>query len=154
MKPVWLGLAMVALVSAALTQEASKGLGDDPSKFDTQVESAMLKKDVAFLQGVLAEDVRFTHGPRPDGTRMVWDRARWLESTPKSMATERNLDSVEVEPHGDIVETTGHVQVKTSVATNPEYHIWYVRVYAKRDGRWQLLSNRTVREVRGATAEK
>ena len=53
-----------------------------------------------------------------------------------------------------MVETTGHVHVKSGNSSNPEYHIWYVRVYAKRDGRWQLLSNRTVREVDGAMPAK
>ena len=46
----------------------------------------------------------------------------------------RERDSIQVEPHADVVETTGHVHVKTNKS---EYHIWYVRVYAKREGRWQ-----------------
>jgi hypothetical protein len=144
----------VLLACAASAQTPSNPLGNEPAKFDEKLESAMLHKDVAFLQSALADDVRFTHGTGPNGTHNVWDKARWLEMTPKSPATERNLDSVEVEPHGDVIETTGHTQVKTSNAANPEYHIWYVRVYAKRDGRWQLLSNRTVRQANGPMPAK
>ncbi len=149
MRKFSLAIAAALVAFAALAPERANPLGDDPAKFDTQVEVAMLRKDVGFFQAVLADDVRFTHG-----TAMVWDKARWLASLPKSTSTERNLDSVEVEPHGDVIETTGHIQVKTSIAANPEYHIWFVRVYARRNGRWQLLSNRTVRQVNGPLPSK
>jgi hypothetical protein len=153
MRTVTLTVLSFVLICGSLAQTANP-LGDDPAKFDAKLEAAMLNKDVAFLEAVLADDVRFTHGVGPNGTRNVWNRARWLEQTPKSVATERNLDSVEVERHGDVIETTGHTQVKTSVAANPEYHVWFVRVYAKKDGRWQLLSNRTVQQARGPLPTK
>lgn len=109
----------------------------------------MLHNDVAFLQKALADDVRFTHG-----TGLVWDKTKWLAAAPTSKFTARDLSSVEVEPHGDIIETTGHTHVRGSNAENPEYHIWYVRVYARRKGVWQIVSNRTVRQVNGPTTEK
>lgn len=124
-------------------------LGIDPAKFDAQIEAAMLRKDVAFFQQVLSPDVRFSHG-----TGTVWNKQQWLDALPNATYTARDLDSVEVEPHGDVVETTGHIHIKTSSAKNPEYNIWYVRVYARRDGRWRLLSNRTVRQVNGAMPQK
>ena len=144
-------VAVVGLVLAfgASAQNAGNPLGDDPPKFDQQMEAAALRQDVAFFQTVLSDDVRFTHG-----TGLVQDKTKWLASAGKSKYFLRDLDSVEVESHGDVVETTGHVHVKSGNARNPEYHIWYVRVYAKRDGRWQLLSNRTVREVDGAMPAK
>ena len=104
----------------------------------------MLHRDVAFLQTVLSDDVRFTHG-----TGAVWDKHEWLEVAPKSSAIARTLDSMVIEAHGDVIETVGHVGIKTSDTKVGEYHIWYVRVYARRNGIWQLLSNRTVREVNG-----
>lgn len=147
---MWLRFFALLLVSlSAFGQQTANPLGDDPSKFDEKLEAAALHNDVAFFQAVLSDDVRFTHG-----TGQVQDRAKWLESAPRSKYFVRELDSVEVEPHGDVVETTGHVHVKSGNARRPEYHIWYVRVYAKRAGRWQLLSNRTVREVDGPMAEK
>jgi hypothetical protein len=141
--------AALMLTVTAAAQSRNNPLGDDPAKFDEKVEAAALHNDLAFFQAVLADDVRFTHG-----TGLVQDRAKWLEATPRSKYSARELDSVEVEPHGDVVETTGHVQVKSGNPRNPEYHIWFVRVYAKRDGRWQLLSNRTVRQVNGALPAK
>jgi hypothetical protein len=79
----------------------------------------------------------------------VWDKQQWLEMVPTSSATIRTLEPVVIEAHGDVVETVGHIQIKTKDPQNPEYHIWYVRVYARRNGIWQLLSNRTVRLVNG-----
>ena len=144
-------LALVALMLAvtAWAQSPKNPLGDDPSKFDEKLEAAAMNNDVAFFEAVLSNDVCFTHG-----TGLVQDRAKWLASAPKAKYFARELDSVEVEPHGDVVETTGHVHVKSANPQRPEYHIWFVRVYAKRDGRWQLLSNRTVKEVDGPTATK
>jgi hypothetical protein len=144
-------VAVVGLILAfgASAQSAGNPLGDDPAKFDEKMEAAALRQDVAFFQAVLSDDVRFTHG-----TGLVQDKAKWLASAGKSKYFLREIDSVEVEPHGDVVETTGHVHVKSGNPSNPEYHIWYVRVYAKRDGRWQLLSNRTVREVDGPMPAK
>jgi hypothetical protein len=131
-------IAVIVLACAVPAQTMSNPLGDDSSKFDEKLEASALHNDLAFFQAVLSDDVRFTHG-----TGLVQDRAKWLDDVPKAKYLVRELDSVEVEPHADVVETTGHVHVKTS---RSEYHIWYVRVYAKREGRWQLLSNRTVRQ--------
>lgn len=142
-------IVLLVLVCAASAQTASNPLGDDPAKFDEKVEAAALHNNLAFFQAVLSDDVRFTHG-----TGLVQDRAKWLAAIPNAKNLARELDSVHVEPHGDVVETTGHVHVKSGNARNPEYQIWFVRVYAKRDGRWQLLSNRTVREVNGPLAQK
>jgi Domain of unknown function (DUF4440) len=139
-------LCVLVLCSCASTFAQTAGLaGEDPARFDDQVEAATVRHDANFFTAALADDVRFSHG-----TGLVQNKEQWVESVRKSTSsTERHLDSVLVEPHGEIVETTGHVQVKLSGANAREYHIWFVRVYAKRAGAWQLVSNRTVREVDG-----
>jgi hypothetical protein len=107
---------------------------------------------VDFFEHVLADDVRFTHG-----TGMIQNKQQWIDSVHKNanIPMTRNLDSVEVESHGDLVETTGHVQVKTTHAEKQvEYHIWFVRLYTRRDGVWHLVSNRTVRQVNGPLASQ
>lgn len=149
MRAIAVPIVLAVLVCAASAQTASNPLGDDPAKFDEKVEAAALHNNLAFFQAALSDDARFTHG-----TGLVQDRAAWLAAVPKAKNLARELDSVKVELHGDVVETTGHVHVKWGNASNPEYHIWFVRVYAKRGGRWQLLSNRTVREVNGPLAGK
>jgi hypothetical protein len=140
---VFVGVLIVA-VAAVVGQQPFDNLGDDPAQFDQKLEAATLRHDTTFFQTVLSADVRFTHG-----TGDVWDKHQWLEMVPKSTATIRTLDSLVVEAHGDVVETVGHIQVKSEDPKSSEYHVWYVRVYARRNGIWQLLSNRTVRFVNG-----
>lgn len=142
------GFVALSTVSLAAWAQSERSLGNDPAKFDAKVEAAMLAKDIGFFAEVLSPDVRFSHG-----TGTVWDKQKWLEALPKASYTVRDLDSVDVEPHGDVMETTGHIHIKSGSATLPEYQIWYVRVYARRNGAWRLLSNRTVRQVNGAVGK-
>jgi hypothetical protein len=136
--------------AAAFGQQASAGpLGDDPAKFDERVEAASTRHDEDFFAAVLADDVRFTHG-----TGLVQSKQQWIDSVRKSadQTLVRDLDSVEVEPHSDLVETIGHVhvQVRRENTVAREYHIWFVRLYSRRQDGWRLISNRTVRQVNGA----
>jgi hypothetical protein len=55
----------------------------------------------------------------------------------------RELDSVQVELHGDIAITCGRYRYQPSPGVAAGINSG--RVYAKRNGRWQLLSHRTVR---------
>jgi ketosteroid isomerase-like protein len=143
-------LALTVLVAlAAFSQQRANAFGDDPAKFDARLETAMLHNDLPFFKQALADDVRFTHG-----TGMVWDKTKWLEAVPRAKFTLRDLSSVEIERHGDLVETIGHIHVRSSNTAAPEYHIWYVRVYVRRKGEWQLVSNRTVHQVNGPTTDK
>ena len=119
---VAIAAVVLLLYGVAIAAVPNDPLGDDPAKFDAQIEAAMLRKDVAFFQQVLSPDVRFSHG-----TGTVWNKQQWLGALPNATYTARDLDSVEVEAHGDVVETTGHIHIKTSSAKNPEYNIWYVR---------------------------
>jgi hypothetical protein len=57
-----------------------------------------------------------------------------------------DFDSVRAEMHGDVAITYG--RYLAHVPGNPPerawFAVWYERVYAKRGGRWQYLSHRTV----------
>ena len=119
---------------------------------EQKVETATLGADASFLENVYASDFRFTHGnSRLLGTRSVSNKTETLQALQPGRFISRDLDSVDVEPHGDVALTTGRILVRTT-SKDPElreYTIYYVRVYQRRDGRWQLLSHRTVREVSG-----
>ena len=140
-------LLLIAIRAAPAQQLPSQELlGDDPSKFDARMEAATMRHDVDFFVNVLADDVLFSHG-----TGLLQNKQQWVDSIREDVGTNvvRNLDSVKVEPHGDLVETVGHVQVTVPGKPLREYNIWFVRLYARREGAWQLLSNRTVRQVNG-----
>ena len=150
-------LLVVALgATTSLAQAPPSGAGgDDAAKvlaLERQIEAAVLRADVAFLDGVCAPDFTYTHG---DGwitggpVLGVDERAEWLASL-AGRYSRREVDSQQVELHGDVAITMGRVRARsgaadTSVDTPPRsFSFWYVRVYAHRDGRWQYLSHRTV----------
>ena len=58
----------------------------------------------------------------------------------------RDLDSVQVEMHGDIAITYGQYRArnKSAAPDRGAFTVWFERVYAFRDGRWQYVSHRTV----------
>ena len=116
--------------------------------FEKQVEEAVLRADVAFLDGACASDFTYTHG---DGWTTggpvlgVDTKSEWLASLP-GRYTSREVDSQQVEVHGDVAITMGRVRASTGApnAAQRSFSFWYVRVYARRDGVWQYLSHRTV----------
>ena len=129
--------------SSTEEREAAKVLA-----LERQIEAAVLRADVAFLDGVCAPDFTYTHG---DGwitggpVLGVDTRADWLASLAGRYSL-REVDSQQVELHGDVAITMGRVRARSGEADTPSrsFSFWYVRVYAQRDGRWQYLSHRTV----------
>ena len=115
---------------------------------EKRMEEAVLHADVAFLDDILAEDFTYTHG---DGWTTggeilgVDTRAEWLASLAGRYSM-REVDSQQVEIHGDVAITMGRLRARSggAVAEQRGFSFWYVRVYAQRDGEWKYLSHRTV----------
>ena len=115
---------------------------------ERQIEAAVLRADVEFLDGVCATDFTYTHG---DGwitggpVLGVDERGAWLASL-AGRYSQREVDSQQIELHGDVAITMGRVRARSGAEDSPPraFSFWYVRVYAHRDGRWQYLSHRTV----------
>jgi len=73
-------------------------------------------------------------------------KRKWLAAVAKAPYLARDLDSVKVELHGDVAITYGRYRARNK-AGDPgrrAFTVWFERVYARRDGRWQFLSHRTV----------
>ena len=120
----------------------------DVLALERQIETAVLRADVAFLNGVCADDFTYTHGDgwTTGGEILGVDRRdAWLASLDGRYSM-REIDSQEVEIHGDVAITMGRVLARTGgpIADQRSFSFWYVRVYAKRDGAWKYLSHRTV----------
>jgi hypothetical protein len=117
--------------------------------FEREVEAAIVRGDVAFVDRACASDFSFTHG---DGWTSggkplrVDDKASWLATVARAPYLYRNLDSVQVEMHGDVAITYGRYKMRQKNADPKagESSVWFERVYARRNGRWQYLSHRTV----------
>ena len=130
---------------AASTASADQTV-TDLRALEQRAEIATLNADVAFLQDFYASDFRFAHG-----TGIVAHKTETLKALQPGFYISRELETSEVEPHGDIALTIGRIHVRTT-SQDPsvhEYTVWYIRVYTRRDGRWQLLSHRTTRQVAG-----
>ena len=154
-------LLSVALPTASLAQQPkpapakaavrSAAPASDPARqvlaFERDIEAAVVRGDAAFLDRACSSDFTFTHG---DGWTTggeplrVETKEQWLASVGKAPYVNRDLDSVKVELHGDVVITYGRYKARNKAGNRGEFIVWFERVYAMRDGRWQYLSHRTV----------
>jgi len=129
----------------------------DVLALEKTMEAAVVRQDTAFLERVLAPTFIFTHGDgwTSGGKPLKVDtKATWIEWVKRQPAPYwyRDLDSVQVELHGDVALTIGRyfylprTAGQTPDTTGVNYmHVWFERVYARRNGQWQHLSHRTVR---------
>lgn len=158
----WPILMMAAIVSIAPHQPAAMAAGDQAAApkaaheiaaevlaFEREIEAAVVRGDVGFVDAASAPTFTFTHGDgwttggAPPG---VDSRADWMATVAKAPYASRVLDSVKTELHGDVVITYGRYvgRFKAAAPGRRQFTVWYQRVYAKRDGKWQYLSHRTV----------
>ena len=136
----------VCLVSG---EKAAPDPAADVLAFEREMEAAVVRGDVAFLDRACSSDFTFTHGDGWTTGRSplrVENKAQWLASVGKAPYLARDLDSVQVEIHGDVAITYGRYRARNKAgdAGRREFTVWFERVYARRDGRWQFLSHRTV----------
>ena len=120
----------------------------DVLELERQIEAAVLAADVAFLDTVCADDFTYTHGDgwTTGGEILGVDRRdEWLASLDGRYSM-REVDSQQIEIHGDVAITMGRVRARTGGAPEAQrgFSFWYVRVYAQRNGEWEYLSHRTV----------
>ena len=128
----------------------SAAVSKDPAAvvlaFEKDMEAAVVRGDVAYLDKICAKDFSFTHGDgwTTGGAPLrVENKEQWLASVGKAPYLFRDLDSVKVEMHGDIAITYGMYKAKNKTANNG-FTVWFERVYALRNGAWQYVSHRTV----------
>jgi uncharacterized protein DUF4440 len=120
--------------------------------FEKATEAAVVRGDVAYLERALAPTFLFTHGDgwADGGAPLKVDtKASWIEWVKRQPAPYiyRELDHVQVELHGDVAITLGRYFYLPQSANGPgnHMHVWFERLYAKRNGQWQQLSHRTVK---------
>jgi len=145
---------VMAVVLAAVPVLATAQSSHDPAvaevlAFEREVEAAIVRGDVEFMDRACAPTFTFTHG---DGWTTggqplrVDNRAQWMAVVKSAPYASRELDSVRVEMHGDVAVTYGRyvARMKGGDPERQQFDLWFERVYAKRNGRWQYLSHRTV----------
>jgi hypothetical protein len=119
---------------------------------EKKIEDAVVRGDVVFADSVLASDFSFVHGDAwtTGGKPLaIDDKEAFLKRIANKEYMVHDLDSVKTEVHDDIVITYGRyvslfVPQNRNAAPGQLNSIWFERVYAKRNGKWQFLSHRTV----------
>ena len=113
------------------------------------MEAAVVAGDVAFVRSGLADDFSMTHGDvwtKGGKSGLTDNKESFLKRVEIKQYTARNLDSVKVEMHGDMAITYGRyvASIRDRAPAQAWFSVWFERVYAKRNGKWQYLSHRTV----------
>jgi hypothetical protein len=146
-------MAVSSPARSAEPQAGAAAAAHDPAAevlaFEREIEAAVVRGDVAFVDAASAPTFTFTHGDgwTTGGAPLRTDsRADWMATVIRAPYASRELDSVKAEVHGDVVITYGRYvgRFKDAPPGRRQFTVWYQRVYAKRDGRWQYLSHRTV----------
>jgi len=138
-----------ALAAAQKPVTAQDPAAAEVLAFERDVEAAIVRGDVEFMERACAPTFVFSHG---DGWTTGGDpfrvdnRAQWLAVVKAAPYASRELDRVRVEMHGDVAITYGRyvAVMKGGDPERQQFDLWFERVYARRDGRWQYLSHRTV----------
>lgn len=119
------------------------GNGQAIIDLDRKRMHAMAAKDVATLEAVLADDLIYTHSSARLDTKKSLIGAMMSEAT---VYTGCEPYDVKAQDLGDTVVLTGIAQIKiVSNGTPNAFGVRFTDVYAKRDGRWQMVTWQSTR---------
>ena len=103
--------------------------------------NAVVEMNFDVLEEIYADDFIFTHG-----TGEVHDKTRWFDTLSSGRDyLSREHEMIEIELHGDLGIVYGVLLVHAKInGVEGQFRARYVRVYKQREGRWLLVSHRTV----------
>lgn len=144
---IWCGLVAGLAVAQTSPAPAPAGGDDGLQALEVSVESAFQRADMAYLGRVLADDFQFwTAAGKPLSKPQVLEAYAQPGRFPV-----RRQTSIAIERHGDVAVSNGRLEVRATTPREREYIVCYLRLYARRDGQWRLVSHRTFRERDGLT---
>ena len=110
---------------------------------DRKRMQAMAAKDVATLEAVLADDLIYTHSSARLDTKQSLIGAMVSGAT---AYTGVEPSGVKAQDLGDAVVLTGIAEIKVvSNGTPNAFGVRFTDVYARRDGRWQMVTWQSTR---------
>jgi ketosteroid isomerase-like protein len=114
------------------------GNGQAVIDLDRKRMQAMAAKDVATLESLIADDLIYTHSSaRLDTKRSLIDNM----TSGSTVYSAVEPSDVKAQDLGDTVVLTGIAQIKVTANGNPlAFGVRFTDVYAKRDGRWQMVT--------------
>ena len=108
-----------------------------------RIDDLVVQQQVASLDSLYANDFVFSHG-----SGRIEGKTNWLKSAARNRYPVRQHDSVRAQQHGDVAVLRGKMYIeRIDKDKTAKYILRYIRVYALRSGRWQLLSHTTFEEI-------
>ena len=119
------------------------GNGQTVIDLDRKRMQAMAAKDIATLESLLADDLIYTHS----SARLDTKKSLMVGMTGGSTVyTAVEPSDVKAQDFGDTVVLTGVAQIKVVVNGTPNtFGVRFTDVYAKRNGRWQMVTWQSTR---------
>ena len=107
-----------------------------------QIDNYVVQKNLAALDTLYATDFVFSHG-----TGLIEGKEGWLSAVKRNTYPLRKHDSVTVELHPDLAIVRGKLSIqRLDNNTTTRYNLKYVRLFAIRNKRWQMISHITTHE--------
>ncbi|MGD9802663.1 MAG: nuclear transport factor 2 family protein [Hyphomicrobiaceae bacterium] len=106
-------------------------------ELDKKRMDAMAAKDVAFLNGVLADDLIYTHSSARLDTKASLVGNMESGSTVYQSVVPSDVKAQDL---GEAVVLTGVARIKVHSGGKPmDFGVRFTDVYAKRNGKWQMV---------------
>jgi ketosteroid isomerase-like protein len=119
------------------------GNGQTVIDLDRKRMQAMAAKDIATLEGLLADDLVYTHSSARLDTKQSLIVGMTSGST---VYTSVEPSDVKAQDFGDTVVLTGVAQIKVVANGAPNaFGVRFTDVYARRGGRWQMVTWQSTR---------
>ena len=110
---------------------------------DRKRMQAMAAKDIATLDALIADDLIYTHSSARIDTKQSLIGAMQSGAT---VYTGVEPSDVKAQDFGDVVVLTGTAQIKvTSNGTPNAFAVRFIDVYARRAGKWQMVTWQSTR---------
>ena len=107
-----------------------------------RIDDLVVGRNVQALDSLYASDFVFSHG-----SGRVEGKAGWMRTVGRATYPSRQHDSVKVEMHPQVAIVKGKMTIERQDKEKlAKYHLRYIRVYALRAQRWQLISHSTTHE--------
>lgn len=137
---------ILSVCSLGLMAQANReGVARQVDEINQLIDNAVVAKDIEKLKKYYADDFVFTHG-----TGLIDSKESWISDIQRmgdAKFVSREHDSTTVELHGDVAIIFGKLSVAREAKQQiRRYYLQYVRVYARRNKVWQMISHKTTKE--------
>jgi len=135
MKRILLAAIVVSAIGFHASAQTSAGLGKKILDLEKQRITAMVKKDIATLDALLADDMSYTHSGGTTDTKasfikLIKERGRYLGV---------DYSNTQVITSGaNAVIVRGIAQIR--LENTPAYPVIFVDVWVLRDGAWKMVA--------------